>query len=105
LVINPATDEYQVDDQVESNNGDVRTVFYTVVSTLTDFFEIHPNGTVYIEGSTPQRMIVYHKLVVRHFKQIETIYKVRGFTKGRLEDFQIDSDYDFILISYRNPLH
>jgi hypothetical protein len=67
LIIDPATNEYTIDDKVESNNGDVKKVFYTVISTLNDFFELHPEATVYVEGSTRQRMSVYQKLIERHW--------------------------------------
>jgi hypothetical protein len=50
LVIDEVSGEYKIDDKAESNNGDVKTVFYTVVSTLSDFFEMHPAATVYIQG-------------------------------------------------------
>lgn len=51
---------FQVDDKVESNNGDVKTVFYTVASTLSDFFERYPEATVHMEGSSQQRIEVMY---------------------------------------------
>src|SRR5437899_2749857 len=51
LVANEETGEFEIDDKSESNNGDAKTVFYTVASTLSKFFEIHPDATVHIEGS------------------------------------------------------
>jgi hypothetical protein len=37
LVIDDAAGEFFVNDKIESNNGDVKSVFYTVVSTLSIF--------------------------------------------------------------------
>lgn len=89
LVINPITGKYDdIDDKVESNNGDVVKVFYTVVSTLTDFFEQYPDATVHVAGSDRQRMDVYQKLIVRHWKEIEPIYYIQGFRNKNLENFQ-----------------
>lgn len=66
LVIDPKTGEYKIADKTESNNGDAKTVFYTVVSSLTLFFDIHPEATVHIEGSNQQRTGIYRGLIARH---------------------------------------
>lgn len=93
--------EYDVDDRVESNNGDIKTVFYTVVSTLSDFFYIHPEATVHIEGSNRQRMEVYRKLIIRHWQQIEPLYHITGYLNGEIEVFRAGIDYEYLLISRR----
>ncbi len=105
VIIDPLTGDFYIDDKNESNNGDVKTVFYTVVSTLTDFFERYPNGTVYIEGSTSQRMEIYSRLIARHWRQIEPIYIVQGYREDRLEFFQAGAHYDYILISRKEVLN
>lgn len=101
LVVNDKG-EYEIDDSVESNNGDVKTVFYTVVSTLSDFFEIHPEATVYIEGSNRQRMEVYRGLIARHWRQIEPFYRIIGYVSGKPEIFRSGIDYEYLLISRKN---
>ncbi len=104
LVIDPSTNEFTIDDKVESNNGDVKKVFYTVVSTLDVFFDLHPDSTVYIEGSTRQRMDVYQGLIRRHWKEIEPIYDVLGFRDDQLEPFNHRVQYEYVLISRKQPL-
>lgn len=101
LVIDELTGEYRIDDKTESNNGDVKTVFYTVVSTLTEFFAIHPDATVHIEGSNRQRLEVYKGLIYRHWKHIEPFYEVKGFIKGKIEVFKPGTDFEYLLISRR----
>ena len=68
-----------IDDKSESNNGDVKTIFYTVISTLSEFFHIHPDAIVHVEGSNRQRTKVYRDLILRHWRQIESIYDIRGY--------------------------
>jgi hypothetical protein len=101
LVIDEVSGEYKIDDKAESNNGDVKTVFYTVVSTLSDFFEMHPAATVYIQGSTRQRLAVYKGLILRHWKNIEPFYEVKGFIRGKIEVFQPGQDFEYLLISLK----
>jgi hypothetical protein len=99
LVLNPETGAYEPDDKVESNNGDIKNVFYTVVSTLTIFFERYPDATVHIEGSDPQRTEVYRKLIMRHRRQIDPFYTVEGFVNGQIEPFRDGIEFEFLLIS------
>jgi len=101
LVIDETTGEYKIDDKTESNNGDVKTVFYTVVSTLSDFFGVHPDATVYIQGSTRQRLAVYKGLVLRHWKHIEPFYDVKGFIHDKIESFEPGTDFEYLLISLK----
>lgn len=99
LVINPQTGEYTIDDKTESNNGDMKTVFYTVVSTLTLFFDIHPGAIVHIEGSNQQRTGIYRGLIARHWRQIEPFYQVFGFIDGKMQVFRNGVEYEYVLIS------
>jgi hypothetical protein len=92
-----------VDDRIETNNGDMKKVFYTTVSALYNFFEIHPEATIYIEGSSRQRIEIYVKLVSRHWKEIEPIYNVSGGISGAIEEFRHDNYYEYLLISRRKP--
>lgn len=99
LVQNKQTGEFEIDDETESNNGDVKTVFYTVVSTLSKFFEIHPEATVHIEGSNKQRTRVYRGFINRYWEQIEPYYDVRGYSGGKIRDFEPGTEYEYLLIS------
>jgi hypothetical protein len=101
LVIDEATGEYKVDDKAESNNGDVKTVFYTVVATLSDFFLVHPDDTIYVTGSNRQRLEVYKGLISRHWKLIEPFYEINGFFNGKIEVFEYGKDFEYFLISRR----
>jgi hypothetical protein len=91
--------EYRIDDRTESNNGDIRTVFYTVASTLSQFFEINPEATVHIEGSNRQRLAIYNGLIYRHWKQVEPFYDVKGFINGTIEVFRPGVNFEYLLIS------
>jgi hypothetical protein len=99
LIIDDSTGEFFISDKTESNNGDVKTVFYTVVSTLSIFFDIHPNATVYIEGSNQQRTKIYNGLIIRHWGQISPFYNILGFSNGKIEPFRSGIVFEYLLIS------
>lgn len=88
-----------IDDKVEDNNGDVKLVFSTVVSTLPGFFAIHPHAKVHVRGSNQQRGSVYRGLIQRYYPQVKHLYHFEGSQDGRVEVFIPETFYDFILIS------
>ena len=45
------SDTDNIADDVNSNNGDIYTVFNTVLNTIPDFFTHYPNGIIYVAGS------------------------------------------------------
>ena len=93
------TARFNVDDKTDSNNGDVKRVFYTVASALSAFFETNPGATVHLKGSSQQRMNIYGKIIARHWADIDTIYDVRGCINGQIELFQETVEFDYLLIS------
>lgn len=44
-------DTKSISDNENSNNGDIRTVFNTVLSTVPKFFENYPHFPIYFQGS------------------------------------------------------
>lgn len=104
LTLDEHTGKYTgIDDKLESNNGDFKTVFYTVISTLPEFFSIHPEATVYVEGSTQQRNDVYRKLILRHWAQIEPFYDIKGYVNDGIQPFERGIEFEYILISRKKP--
>jgi hypothetical protein len=101
LIIDELTEQYRIDDKVESNNGDVKTIFYTVVSTLIEFFRLNPDAIVYVAGSNRQRLEVYKGLVYRHWRHIEPFYDVRGYVNRKIQVFEPGIDFEYLLISRR----
>jgi len=91
----------EVDNESESNNGDMRKIFSTVVSTLPYFFEVHPTKKVHLDGSSSIRKRYYHKLVRDYYERIKEHYLVEGCLDGKIELFVPGTEYDFILISLK----
>lgn len=91
------------DDKVVSDNGDMRKVLRTVVSTLPDFFKQFPDATVHIIGSDEARNKYYQKLVKDYGAQISAEYQVQGRFLDRIEDFRPAVPYEFILVKPKKP--
>jgi hypothetical protein len=91
----------EVDDEVESNNGDMRKILSTVVSTLPRFFQVHPTKKIHMDGSTLLRKQYYHKLVRDYHQRIAEHYLVEGCLNGTVERFDEKKEYDFLLISLK----
>ena len=98
-LVNNETGGFDVDDKTESNNGDVKRIFYTVASTLSVFFETNPEGTVHIKGSNQQRMNIYRKIIARHWPELKPFYDINGSTNGQMQPFQEAMEFDYLLIS------
>jgi hypothetical protein len=94
----------QLSDTTISDNGDMRKILATVVSTLKIFFAENPDEIVHIDGSDHIRRAYYHKLIVDYSDLIETFYVVKGRSLGKIEPFQKGKSYEFILISRREAL-
>ncbi len=97
--LNTATME--IDDEAESDNGDMRKVLSTVTSTLPFFFERHPTKKIHLDGSTLLRKKYYHKLVRDYYRRITEHYVVEGCLGSVVEPFDVKKEYDFILISLK----
>lgn len=97
-LVEDETGGFNVNDKTESNNGDLRRVFYTVASTLSVFFETNPEAIVHVEGSTRQRTTIYGKIIARHWLDIEPLYDIKGSKNGQIEPFQEAIEFDHLLI-------
>jgi len=52
-----------IDDQVNSNNGDIIKVLATVIDILRHFTIQYPKAEIYFEGSTEERTKLYGRII------------------------------------------
>lgn len=86
-------------DDVVTNNGDMRKILRTVISTIDQFFLERPKDRVHIDGSDAVRRSYYHKIVRDYFDVIFEHYKVRGCVDRRIELFRANIEYEYLIIS------
>jgi len=68
-----------VDDSVNSNNGDIIKVLATVVHILKEFTQLHPNVKIVFTGSTPERLILYRRILKTYYIEFSTEFNITGF--------------------------
>ena len=112
-------------DQAVSNNGDVYTVFHTVLSTVPRFFEVNPNAVMMVQGSDSgtefsenckksctkkcdkeckkinRRISTYRRYVNKNFDDLNKTYTFYGGLKsgdGSIvpEEYNIGKEYDSV---------
>jgi hypothetical protein len=89
----------QVYDFVITNNGDMRKVLKTVISTLPLFFEEFPHERIHIDGSDQVRRAYYQKIIRDYNGLISQYFNVEGSIRKITESFQSEKEYDFIIVS------
>jgi hypothetical protein len=89
---------WQIDDLVVTNNGDMRKVLRTVAATLDIFFDEYPTEEVHIGGSDEVRHSYYHKLIRDYHKIISIHYEVQGCINKKIEPFEANKEYEFIVV-------
>lgn len=90
-------DTYRINDKVNSNNGDTRKVFNTVLNTIPDFFEKNENTALLVSGSDERRLRIYCGYVSKHLHELELTYRFYGFSNDKLVRFQQGNLYDSVV--------
>lgn len=67
-----------IDDEDESNNGDIVRVLATVASTVYIFTEFYPDMGVFFSGSTDQRTKVYKYALARNYLELRKSFFIEG---------------------------
>ena len=56
-----------IDDKINSNNGDIIKVLSTVIHILKDFTETNPEAKIAFKGSTKERTALYQRIIKTYF--------------------------------------
>ncbi len=87
------------DDQVITNNHDLRKVIRTVTNTVYDFLEAHPYSKIYIEGVDERRKALYNHVFKKNWNEIRTLYSVFAFRIDTLESYNVENNYESFVVS------
>ena len=94
-----------ISDKVNSNNGDMRKVFNTVLSSVPKFFEAHKSAGIWVTGSDEKRTKIYCFYVNRNFEQLYDDYLFYGYLKDaepNLLPYAPKITYNGILVFKKN---
>lgn len=92
-----------IDDEAESNNGDIVKVISAVSLTIYEYTAKYPNRYIYFRGSNTQRTEFYQTLLKRkHNELVEDfdIFGVKGFNEEEIEfeEFRIHETYTGFMV-------
>ncbi len=83
----------EIDDLVETNNGDRDKVLSTVAGAVLEFTESYPTAIVYAKGSTRVRTRLYQMSIARNWEAITPLFKILGELPEGWEPFQPNKNY------------
>ncbi|HFA51619.1 MAG TPA: hypothetical protein ENJ95_21610 [Bacteroidetes bacterium] len=87
------------DDFANTNNGDMKKVLATVISTIFLFFEKYPNQALYVEGSDSIRTRLYIRIANNYFDGFKETIAIYGGIKNSVpEKLSKDKNYDYLII-------
>lgn len=70
---------FDFNDNVVTDNGDIRKVLVTVIATLEIFFETYPKKWVHIQGSDETRTRMYLRIIKNNMALYKDKYRVPGW--------------------------
>ena len=86
-----------IDDKANSNNGDMRKVFNTVLYTIPTFFSKYENCCVIVEGSDKRRIKAYCMYVSRNLATLNQEYSFYGVTGTIFTPFKKRTVYEKVV--------
>lgn len=70
------------DDKAVTNNGDRNKILATVANIVVAFLDKYPTVSVYAEGSTPIRNVLYQRTIERFRDEISEAFNIMGYTES-----------------------
>ncbi len=91
------------EDNVISDNDDMRLVLQTVANSVHAFLEKYPEREVYIEPLDRQRKILYNRIFQQKWTEIEPLFSVKGMIEHDIfEDYSPQKLYNGFVIAQKN---
>ncbi|WP_159729199.1 hypothetical protein [Sphingobacterium sp. 18053] len=75
---NEGTGKLEIDDKVESKNGDMEMILATVASSAYLFNETYPERIIYFSGSTDSRTRLYRMAISKEYDEISKKFDIFG---------------------------
>lgn len=81
-----------IDDEANSNNGDLRKVLSTVVDIIIDFTNTVPRSKIFFTGSTPSRTALYYRILKTYHADFKSTFIISGLIRIGETVFEVDFD-------------
>ena len=87
----------KIDDKTDSNNGDMRKVFNTVLHTIPIFFSKYNDTCVAVQGNDERRKRAYFSFVSRNYETLIEDYMFYGVIGSIFTPFKKGTTYDQVV--------
>ena len=97
-----------IDDETESNNGDIIRIMATIFSIIYEFTAAYPERGIYFTGSSLQRTNFYQEILRRKYTELISEFQIFGEAdvnevESELEEFEVHKKYNgFVVIRKLN---
>ena len=81
------------DDFSVSNNNDISKVMATVFKAIVFFLNSQPQASIYVEGNTQQKNILYNRIFKNYYSIISAKYNVKGQNEFDVEEYIVGKNY------------
>ena len=102
LALGDILENGEISDLTVSNNSDMEKVIATVIRTMFNLFENHPDKLIYFKGSTPERTRLYRIIITKELNEANKLFDLYGIIDDRLEDFEINRPYQAFVIGLKS---
>lgn len=82
-----------IDDNIESNNNDLKKVISTIGAILFNFLQQNPGIKVFFHGSNQQRTKVYGLIIKRNYKELKNNYVITSLLK--IDGILVEMPFEF----------
>ena len=88
----------EISDTIVTNNNDSRKVLATVVATVHDFTQLHPEAWIIAKGSTQSRTRLYRIGITNYLREINKEFELYGLKDNQWQPFEKRRDYEAFLV-------
>lgn len=96
------------DDNVISDNNDLRKVLQTIANAVHSFFDYYPNHGLLILPLDNQRKLLYNRVFQQKWEEIDLVFTVKAgtisSTPPNLEDYSSLKMFDDFVICRKNSI-
>lgn len=85
----------KIDDQVNSNNGDIVKVLSTVIHIVKDFTNVNPEAKIAFKGSTKERTVLYQRIIKTYLTEFKKDFMITALEgpSGQPKEAVFDPQY------------
>jgi hypothetical protein len=94
-----------LDDMKVSDNGDMPKVLATVAKIIAWFLDKNPDASIFIEGNTPTKKVLYHRIIANNIQDLAPFFVILGVDEGgNVSRFDTNIPHQAIVIKLQKQI-